>query len=276
MEQRRPAAMVLSSLRKGSSFCEAWFPRRGGVPFRVIIVLSFAIASHVSILAKFAIAAEPEAPTDFGSWMLSCREVSRPTFSDCAVSQGIESDKDPAVWADIIAAYNKHFQLMLRVVLPSDLVPEQGLGVGVDARQIALLGFKACSSAKKSCIAEGALDSSAWGHLYQGSEVTIVFHQTSEQASALTTSLKGFEAAVGVLGKRIAIRPPPPIANSPSDWRNVYVVREGDSLSGISRKHGVGTAELEKFNGLKGSAILLPGTALMVPRPWTEDIRVAK
>ncbi len=55
-----------------------------------------------------------------------------------------------------------------------------------------------------------------------------------------------------------------------------YRVRKGDTLSGISLKHGVSVAELKRENGLKGDTIRT-GQTLRLPVPATGSIQaVAK
>jgi membrane-bound lytic murein transglycosylase D len=49
----------------------------------------------------------------------------------------------------------------------------------------------------------------------------------------------------------------------PGDTEEIYVVKTGDTLTGISRRTGVAVAELKGINGLKGVAIT-PGQKLRI------------
>lgn len=53
----------------------------------------------------------------------------------------------------------------------------------------------------------------------------------------------------------------------------IYVVRGGDSLYGIARRHGTDAAELARLNQLNDPARLVPGMALLVPGGATADRR---
>lgn len=44
-----------------------------------------------------------------------------------------------------------------------------------------------------------------------------------------------------------------------------YVIRPGDTLSGIAARHGVGLRSLLVMNGLSGDTVLMPGRRLIVP-----------
>jgi len=67
-------------------------------------------------------------------------------------------------------------------------------------------------------------------------------------------------AAFG-LQTRVPVRTAAPVAQRVS----VYVVRPGDSLTAIARKHGVGLAALAKLNELNPSHFLLIGKKLKIP-----------
>jgi membrane-bound lytic murein transglycosylase D len=59
-------------------------------------------------------------------------------------------------------------------------------------------------------------------------------------------------------GEREAERTSPP---------RVYVVRHGDTLSGIAAAHGVQVGELTRWNGLRSRSLIHPGQQLMVSDP---------
>lgn len=66
----------------------------------------------------------------------------------------------------------------------------------------------------------------------------------------------------------VAVRPvqqPSAAAEAPSDWNRSYTVRQGDSLYGVARQHGVKLADLERYNGITDSRKVMPGTVLKVP-----------
>lgn len=65
----------------------------------------------------------------------------------------------------------------------------------------------------------------------------------------------------------VAVRPvqQQPAAETPSDWNRSYTVRQGESLYGIARQHGVKLADLERYNGISDSRKVMPGTVLKVP-----------
>ena len=45
-----------------------------------------------------------------------------------------------------------------------------------------------------------------------------------------------------------------------------YVVRAGDTLSGIARRFGVGTSDLARLNGLDLDSVIRPGDRVRIPR----------
>jgi len=47
----------------------------------------------------------------------------------------------------------------------------------------------------------------------------------------------------------------------------VYVVKSGDTISGIAIKFGTSTSELEALNPKLSSSTLLPGAKVKVPKP---------
>lgn len=51
----------------------------------------------------------------------------------------------------------------------------------------------------------------------------------------------------------------------PAPDSETYVVRRGDSLSAIARRHGVTLEELKDANELEGVSIIMPGQRLMIP-----------
>jgi LysM repeat protein len=53
---------------------------------------------------------------------------------------------------------------------------------------------------------------------------------------------------------------------SPSVYK-VYVVKSGDTMSGIAVKFGVSTSELQALNPKLSSSTLVIGTKIKVPRP---------
>lgn len=55
-------------------------------------------------------------------------------------------------------------------------------------------------------------------------------------------------------------------ATSHTGWRGRYVVRAGDTLSGIARSYGVGLDRLAQANGISVNGLLLIGARLSVPR----------
>ena len=65
----------------------------------------------------------------------------------------------------------------------------------------------------------------------------------------------------------IAVRPvqQAAAADAPSDWSQSYTVRQGDSMYGIAREHGVKLSDLERYNGITDSRKVKPGTTLKVP-----------
>lgn len=68
-------------------------------------------------------------------------------------------------------------------------------------------------------------------------------------------------AAGGAAAPAAAETPDPPAAATSV----AHVVRRGDTLSGIARRHGASVAALRRANGL-GSSLIRPGQTLRVPR----------
>jgi len=52
----------------------------------------------------------------------------------------------------------------------------------------------------------------------------------------------------------------------PADYK-LYVVKSGDTLSGIAVKFGVSTSEIEALNPKISSSTLLIGTKIKIPKP---------
>ncbi len=63
---------------------------------------------------------------------------------------------------------------------------------------------------------------------------------------------------------RVPSPSPPPAPRLPH-WPGVYVVRAGDTLSGIASRYDVSVADLGRENGVQASGILLAGAKLKVP-----------
>jgi LysM repeat protein len=55
-----------------------------------------------------------------------------------------------------------------------------------------------------------------------------------------------------------------PAATSASSGGSVYVVKAGDTLSGIAARHGVGLSEVFRWNGLNMGSIIYPGQKVKV------------
>ncbi|HJU39452.1 MAG TPA: LysM domain-containing protein, partial [Tahibacter sp.] len=67
------------------------------------------------------------------------------------------------------------------------------------------------------------------------------------------------------LGRSIGTPPPAPLlpgADANDEAAATVVVKSGDSLWTLSRRHGVGVAELKRLNGLSDKATLKPGQKL--------------
>ena len=55
------------------------------------------------------------------------------------------------------------------------------------------------------------------------------------------------------------------VATAPADWSGSYVVKRGDSLWTIGRRHGTSAEQLAAANGIRPEALLYPETVLVVP-----------
>lgn len=76
----------------------------------------------------------------------------------------------------------------------------------------------------------------------------------------------GKTAAISTEPARPA-EPAPPVATAeaPADWTGSYVMRPGDSLYAVARRHNVKPAELQAYNGITDVRRLRPGTVLKMP-----------
>ena len=76
--------------------------------------------------------------------------------------------------------------------------------------------------------------------------------------------LKGSTAAPAPAAPAPTSKAPAPAATSASSGGSVYVVKAGDTLSGIAARHGVGLSEVFKWNGLNMGSIIYPGQKVKV------------
>ncbi|GAB4259423.1 MAG: lytic transglycosylase domain-containing protein [Deferrisomatales bacterium] len=65
-------------------------------------------------------------------------------------------------------------------------------------------------------------------------------------------------------GDRLAVGPVPRKEDTAVAQVHVHVVREGDTLWGISRRYGVSVGDLREHNGLEPDAVLRPGDRIVV------------
>jgi LysM repeat protein len=66
----------------------------------------------------------------------------------------------------------------------------------------------------------------------------------------------------------------PPVSSSSSSGETVYVVKSGDTLSGIAKKYGTTYQVLAKFNNISNPNVIKLGQKIKIPKDTANDINI--
>jgi len=77
--------------------------------------------------------------------------------------------------------------------------------------------------------------------------------------------MKEAKIEMGSKGVKKSAKSSAPAAASTSSAKGVYVVKSGDTLSGIAKKYKISVKQLQKLNGMSNKSVLKVGQKLKVP-----------
>ena len=77
--------------------------------------------------------------------------------------------------------------------------------------------------------------------------------------------MKEAKIEMGSKGLKKSAKSSAPAAASTSSAKGVYVVKSGDTLSGIAKKYKISVKQLQKLNGMSNKSVLKVGQKLKVP-----------
>src|SRR5690349_11748709 len=102
---------------------------------------------------------------------------------------------------------------------------------------------------------------------------TLKVPTVSEGAAALAGA--GIVPAAGVATTRAISTVPAPTPGAPPPL-GAYIVRPGDTLTGLAAQTGVSVAQMAYVNGLKPTAMLIIGTVLKLPSGAPAPLRASE
>lgn len=157
------------------------------------------------------------------------------------------------------------------------------LSVSAPLLEGAVLRVPAASVASSGAAAAG-VPGRAGGSVWKGRYVVQAGDSLSALAARFGVSLAALAAANGLAASQplligVVLHVPARVAkgSAPAAWSGSYVVRAGDTLSGIALRYGVTLAALAQANGLSLGNVLFAGARLRVPlrgpiQPNLDDI----
>jgi invasion protein IalB len=132
------------------------------------------------------------------NWQVRCLQVGSPPKDQCALVQSvITKETSVTLVAFLIKSVEVESGLLLRVLVPSNVLLPSGLGLRIDKEDIGRAGFVKCVS--NGCLAEVTVDDDLLKKMKAGKIATFVVFQAQNTLVEIPMNLTGISSGLAAL-----------------------------------------------------------------------------
>jgi invasion protein IalB len=132
------------------------------------------------------------------NWQVRCQQAGSPPKEQCALLQSVVATDKPGVGLTVILLRTADAKsLLLRVLVPSDVLLPSGLGLRIDNEDIGRAGFVRCPA--NGCVAEVVVDDKLLQKLKTGKTATFIIFTVPDEGIGFPLNLSGISAGLAAL-----------------------------------------------------------------------------